>query len=132
MPEGETLPQLLQILQDTSNPKEQVRAAHALGALGDRDAVDPLISILADDNLYVRKAAVEALAMLGDWKAADVIIASLDDSDLYVRQAAASALGELGEMRAEEYLEARLKTESELIVRHAIKVALARLAGGDT
>jgi HEAT repeat protein len=51
---------------------------------------------------------------------------------LYVRQAAASALGELGEMRAEEFLEARLKTEPELIVRHAIKVALARLAGGDT
>jgi len=132
MTEGETLSQLLQTLQDSTNPKEQVRAAQALGRIGDREAVDPLISTLNDDNLYVRKAAVEALAMLGDWKAVDAILERLADTDLYVRQAAASALGELGEMRAEEFLEARLKTEPELIVRHAIKVALARLAGGDT
>ena len=132
MTEGNSLSQLLQTLQDRSDPKEQVRAAHALGRLGDRDAVDPLITSLSDDNLYVRKAAVEALAMLGDWKAVDSILERLTDTDLYVRQAAASALGELGEMRAEEFLEARLKAEPELIVRHAIKVALARLAGGDT
>ncbi len=68
---------------------------------------------------------------MGDWKAVDPLIDRLQDSDLYVRQAAAKALGELGEMRAEEALILRLKLEPELIVRHEIKVALARLAGGD-
>ncbi|MFX0169771.1 MAG: HEAT repeat domain-containing protein [Candidatus Hodarchaeota archaeon] len=132
MTNGESLQKLIKALLEGDDPKEQVLAAHNLGKLGDRDAVDPLITALEDENLYVRKAAVEALAVLGDWKAVDPILQRLEDADLYVRQAAASALGELGEMRAEEFLQERLKIEPELIVRHAIKVALARLAGGDT
>jgi phycocyanobilin lyase alpha subunit len=41
-------------------------AARALGKLGDRRAVQPLIACLECDDYYVREAAAQSLGMLGD------------------------------------------------------------------
>jgi HEAT repeat protein len=44
------------------------RAAEALGNLGDTRAVEPLKSLLNDENAYVREVVEEALTKLG-WQA---------------------------------------------------------------
>src|SRR5512140_656281 len=49
-------------------------AAGALGALGERRAVEPLIQLLADGSLGVRRAAAEGLGRLGDVRAFDPLV----------------------------------------------------------
>jgi hypothetical protein len=58
--------------------------AHALGLLGDRRAVNPLVDVLTDKNKYVRAASAEALGELGDNRATQPLIASLKD-DTYIK-----------------------------------------------
>jgi HEAT repeat protein len=72
-------------------------SAEALGELGDRRAVEPLIAILKDeDRSYVHRAAARALGPLGDRRAVDPLIRILDSCTTQ----AAAALGELGDARA--------------------------------
>jgi len=59
------VPILLQTLQDR-DPDVRQHAAHALARIGDRQAVDPLLTLLADPAGLVRYAVVEALGDLGD------------------------------------------------------------------
>ena len=47
------------------NPYVKDRAIWALGAIGDQRAVEPLVSILKDDDVSIRQRAVEALAKIG-------------------------------------------------------------------
>ena len=103
-------------------------AAEALGKLGDKEAVEPLIALLADRETNVRRAAVEALDKLGDdravkplaalladkdsnlrstvegtlvkFKAVDTLIEALKSSDANARERAASALGKLEDKQA--------------------------------
>jgi phycocyanobilin lyase alpha subunit len=53
-------------------------AARALGKLGDRRAVPPLIRCLEFPDFYVREAAAQALEMLGDKTAISPLIKLLD------------------------------------------------------
>lgn len=55
-------------------------AARALGKLGDRRAVPPLISALSCSDFYVREAAAQALETLGDRSGIPVLIALLNDA----------------------------------------------------
>jgi predicted NACHT family NTPase len=80
-------------------------AAKALGRLGDRRAVEPLIARLGDKDSFVRRAAAEALGVLGDRRAVEPLIARLGDEDVWVRRAAEEALRRLGDGRAVEPLE---------------------------
>jgi phycocyanobilin lyase subunit alpha len=52
-------------------------AARALGKIGDRRAVEPLISCLDCADFYVREAAAQSLAMLGDDRAVPKLVARL-------------------------------------------------------
>ena len=70
------------------------RAALALGALGDRDAVQPLVTKLRAGPTGVRQAAALALGRIGDLAAGDDLIAVLDDRD--VREHAIEGLVALG------------------------------------
>jgi HEAT repeat protein len=74
-------------------------AAEALGRLGDRRAVEPLIRVMggdwADD---VRRAAIEALGKLGDARAVKPLIKALGDEDQLIRENAAKALARLGKL----------------------------------
>ena len=74
-------------------------AADALGQVGDRRAVDPLIKALSDDKYgitRVREAAAKALVQLGD-VAVDPLVKTLTDPKGSVRLAAAKALQQLGQ-----------------------------------
>ena len=56
----------------------QRNAAKALGKLGDRQAVKPLIQHLASSDVYVRESAAQALEMIGDSDAIPALIKLLD------------------------------------------------------
>jgi HEAT repeat protein len=76
--------------------------AQALGALGDRRALEPLHAILDDEKWRVRHAVAQALGALGDVRAVEPLLASLAGRDIDARRAAARALGVLGGARAIE------------------------------
>jgi len=115
--------QLLNILQ-TGNIQEKAAAADALGTIGDKRAVEPLIAALQhnslDMSLYsvapkipLRVAAAKALGQLGDTRAVEQLIAALQNKGVAptvsifmmpVQAAAAAALGQLGDSQAIEPL----------------------------
>ena len=101
-------------------------AAYALGRLGDKRAVDPLIKALADDDFYVRWGAVWALGRLGDKRAADPLVKALADKVSNVRKAAAEALEQLGDKRAVDPLIEAL-SDDDIWVRNAAEEALKKL-----
>ncbi len=67
-------------------------AAEALGDLGLKMAVEPLVKTLGDGVPQVRRAAVEALGKIGDPNAIVELVKKLADGDSGVSYAAADAL----------------------------------------
>ena len=79
-------------------------AALALGNIGDKRAVKPLITALVDEDWVVRGGAALALGDIGDKRAVEPLITALVDEDWLVRENAADALGKIGDKRAVEPL----------------------------
>ena len=96
-------------------------AAEALGKIGDKRAVGPLIAALKDEA--VRRAAVEALGKIGSTRAVGLLIDAVKDGNKEVRRAAISALGNIGHKRAIEPLIAALR-DKDLAVRRAAALVL--------
>lgn len=74
------LPVVEGALFDLSDPLVRGHAAAALGALGDPQAVDPLLNLLRDGNAFVRTQTSLALGKLGDQRAVPAIAELLDES----------------------------------------------------
>lgn len=74
----------------------QVRAADALGRVGDPTCVPALVDALLDPDEIVREAAAHALGKIGCDEGATPLLAIRDDPDPRVRVAVISALGRLG------------------------------------
>ena len=87
-------------------PSRFQRAAEALGRLGDRRAVEPLLSVLGDRkrNEQARCVAADALATLGDPRAVEPLTQALVDGKAPVRRAAAGALAKLGDPRWQTWI----------------------------
>jgi hypothetical protein len=96
MPETEVVQLNIERLRH-DDASERVKAAQALGKLGDPRAVEPLTKALGDNYNAVRLAAAAMLGKLGDGRAAGPLIRALGDNDSDVRCVAAEALGKLGE-----------------------------------
>lgn len=63
------------------NYRVRLACADALGRIGDRFAVAPLIEVVKDENeksVYVRESAVSALGLLGDNRAIDPLVSILE------------------------------------------------------
>lgn len=77
-------------------------AAYALGTIGDRRAVEPLIAVAQDHgrDWLIRGQAIWALGELGDERAFNVVLGALDDPGCEPE-----ALGALGGFRDERALE---------------------------
>jgi HEAT repeat protein len=75
-------------------------AAESLGAIGDPQAVPPLLLALEDEHWSVRCAAAAALGRIRSAKATPALLTRLTDDDSTVRRAAVAALGEIGDPRA--------------------------------
>ena len=70
-------------------------AAMALGRIGDKQALKPLIERLEDESAYVRASAAKALGYLGDKRAARALKSALKEESEEVRKAAREALKKL-------------------------------------
>ena len=86
---------LIKVLPYEEYYVERAHAAHALGEIGDRRAVEPLIAALEDRMSFVRRAAAEALGEIGDSRVVEPLIAARKDSDWDVRSQATEALAKI-------------------------------------
>jgi HEAT repeat protein len=101
------VPILMTFLQSTrEEPRVRGEAAEALGSIGDRRAVIPLISALADPAPEVRFWAAFALGRIGDERAVPHLRIRTSDSALVppmgsVGQEARDALASLGALESD-------------------------------
>jgi len=73
-----------------------VKAITALGKIGDKRAVEPLINVLRIEVDYVtRTCAAWALGEIGDARAVEALTEALNDEEKDVRQAARYALKQI-------------------------------------
>jgi HEAT repeat protein len=109
--------------------KEDTRlcAVRALGDLGEARAVDALVGMLGNPDLWVRADAAQALGMIGRPEALESLVKALRE-DPSIRSEAAIALGELADVRAEEAL-LPFAGDEDAETREAVARALARIAG---
>lgn len=95
-------------------------AALLLGEIGDRSAVPALVECVGqDENVRVRRRAIEALGKIGDTSAVPAITAALKSEDNLERRDAARALGALGDTSAVPGLIEALKDEEGFVRRDA-------------
>jgi HEAT repeat protein len=93
--------------------------ARALGAMGDKAAVLPLVACLGDSDARVRAEVLLALGELGDETAFTHMAVQLKSPDARVRAVAARALGVLGSSRAVPHLAAALADSCPRVVEQA-------------
>ena len=91
---------LIAALGNGQEQRTRAFAAEALGKIGDRRAVGPLMAALKDRELWVRGLAAEALGRLGEAKAVEPLIAMLKtDPSGHAAKQAAIALGAIKDPR---------------------------------
>ena len=127
---------------DTASELEVLRAAGALGAIGEKGspgaaAVEPAVRTLSRlarlaPSPVVREAACQALSKIAPSGAEEVLAGALEDTVASVRFSAAQGLGNLAKIgdKTLTALAARLQDENKG-VRQAAAAALARLGGAD-
>ena len=86
------------------NYKVRFACADALGRIGDKYAVAPLIDVVKDEeekSVYLRESAASALGMLGDMRAVDPLVSILEtkqgiiDKFTFLKERVIEALGKL-------------------------------------
>ena len=103
---------LLQFLIDTDRGG-RVAAANALGELGTKCAVNPLVRSLNSSDWVLRSAAIRALTKIQDPRAVDAIASvGLEDESIPVRVAAAVSLQRFRDGRAIDVLLSILETST--------------------
>ncbi len=117
------------------NYKVKLSCADALGKIGDRYAVLPLMNIVEDESeqsIYVKESAVSALGMIGDEKAVDSLVSIIEskkgfiDKFTFLKERALEALNKLkfrGD-RVFNALKKSLNDESPQIRINAIEVLM--------
>ena len=103
--DASTLGSLLYCLNNKSeNYKVRLACADALGRIGDRYAVEPLIDVVQDENeksIYVKESATFALGLIGDTSAIEPLINVLEgkqgllDRFSFLKEKIVEALGRL-------------------------------------
>lgn len=98
------MPLLYCLNNKEENYKIRLACADALGKLGDRYAVAPLIEVVTDQNersVYVKESAACALGLLGDTRAVDPLVNILNSSKgilnrfTFLKERVIEALGKL-------------------------------------
>lgn len=107
-------------------PVVRAQAARALGAMGDKASVVPLLLALRDEDVVLRTEALFALGELREERAVPSMTPFLRVPDARVREATARALGVLGSARALAGLVQALDDPAPLVVESAAN-ALALL-----
>ncbi|MGB1285102.1 MAG: HEAT repeat domain-containing protein [Aggregatilineales bacterium] len=127
-PEHEAYSGLLDELQ-SKDTERIIAAAHKLGDMGDKMAVEPLVFIFNDTkmSIQVRLAVAEALLKLESAPVTVALLANLRHSEWNTRRKAAAILGQL---RAEWAVEPLAKAlgDPHTMVRRTSRAALKRIA----
>jgi HEAT repeat protein len=92
-------PDLTRLVADTE-ARIRRRAALAIGHVGLREGVQPLIGLLGDGDAEVRQMAAFGLGLIGDPQAHEPLVSALGDPSLLVQSSAAEALGLIGDASA--------------------------------
>ena len=98
-------------------------ATWALAELG-KPAVGRLLELLKNPDEGIRKQAILALGEIKDASCVDALIESLKDTDWFTRLSAASALEKIGDPRGREAVKPLMK-DPDLVVRLRIERMLA-------
>lgn len=117
------------------NYKVKLSCAEALGKIGDRYAVLPLMNIVEDEaesSAYVKESAISALGMLGDTKAVDSLVSILESKKgflgkfTFLKERALEALNKLNYRsdRVFKAVEKSLLDESPQVRINAIEVLM--------
>jgi HEAT repeat protein len=140
---------LLRYIRDYDARKSVIKA---LGKINDERVLDPLISMLHNDEFkddatwalaelgqpavgrlldclkspdeVIRKQAILALGEIKDSSSVDLLIERLQDPDWFIRLSAASALEKIGDPRGREAIKPLIK-DPDLVVRLRIERMLA-------
>lgn len=115
--------------------KVRLACADALGRIGDKYAVKPLIDVLEDEeekSVYLKESATFALGMLGDTSAIDPLIAILEskqglfDKFSFLKEKIVEALGKLNfnNKRVINALKKSLMDSSPLVRINAIEAIM--------
>lgn len=118
------------------NYRLRLACADALGRIGDRFAVAPLIDVVNDEeekSVYLRESAVSALGLLGDSRAVDSLVGILEtkqgimDKFTFLKERAIEALIKMGfgdNERAFKALKSSLSDESSKVRINAIEALM--------
>ncbi len=145
-----TVAPLLAVFKNDAEFSIRRLAATALGMIGDRAAVEPLIGMLPDlspdMNVCDRLMVISLLGRLGDKRAVKPLIGLLSDKaeNFGVRRLAARSLGSLGDARALGALVAAMSEKRQSLWRaatfslsqigspEAVRVLIGVLTGGSS
>lgn len=122
-----TVGALLDLLNSNLDSEVEMLIVKALGLIGDKRAVRPLIGTMIA-RPTVSLSAAGALAMIGGEEALAGLLSGLKHEDEMVRSASVWALGELGDERALDSL-AELGASSDEFERRDIVWAIGRIGG---
>lgn len=116
--------------------KVRLACADALGRIGDKYAVAPLIDVVKDESeksVYLRESAVSALGLLGDTRALDPLVSILEtkqgilDKFTFLKERAIEALMKMGfgdNERVYKALKSSLDDESSQVRINAIEALM--------
>jgi len=85
---------LLLALKD-EDKRVRIAAAHALGEIGDRRSVGPLIFMLEDEDRDIRFVSASILGKIGDFRAVEPLTRACTDENCFVRITVKDALTRL-------------------------------------
>lgn len=108
---------LIKVLKYDKDANVRGASAWILGDIGDKRALDPLITALDDTSAKVRWSAAKALGQIGDAKAIPKLTDRLMDEHSGVRARSAEALGQIGDDSSLKSLRlALLKILNQMVV----------------
>lgn len=112
------------LIEALSNPEPNIRqgAALVLGHKEEHSAVESLITLLKDHDLYVRATAANSLKKLRDKRAVEALARCLNDVASEVRRSAAIALKAIGSPEAIEVLKKLAQNNNDSSLKDILKV----------
>lgn len=118
------VPQLLDILTESTDLKRRIAAAATLGSLRSLAALEPLVQILDNrrEAHELRDQAAESLGYLADSSARDVLLRNLFDENVSVAFSCAFALGTVGQLDDIPHLQ-KLTHNSSLVNSYGASLA---------
>lgn len=102
---------LIRVVLEDKGGEGAASAAVALGRIGDKRTVEPLLQALRESSSYVQSWAAVGLGSIGDNRATLPLVTTLLEGGDIVQMHAARALGEIRDERAVEALLAALQYE---------------------